>query len=106
MRELREAVIVSAVRSPMGRAHKGNFINVRIDDVGAVVVKEAVARAKGLDPAEIEDVLIGCAMPEGEQGMNVARNISFLAGIPNSAAADTVNRFCASGLQTIIDRKS
>jgi len=103
MSQAREAVIVSAVRSPMGRALKGNFINLRIDDLGAAVIKEAVQRAKGLDPAEIEDVILGCAMPEGEQGMNVARNISFLAGIPNTAAATTVNRFCASGLQTIMD---
>ncbi len=103
MGSLHEAVIVSAVRSPMGRALKGNFINLRIDDLGALVVKEAVARAKGLDPKEIEDVIVGCAMPEGEQGMNVARNISFLAGLPLSAAASTVNRFCASSLQSIMD---
>ncbi|MGH7830247.1 MAG: thiolase family protein, partial [Candidatus Binatia bacterium] len=99
----REAVIVSAVRTPMGRAHKGQFINIRIDDVGAAVVKEALRRVPQLDPKEIEDVLIGCAMPEGEQGMNVARNISLLAGIPVSAAAATTNRFCASGLQVIMD---
>lgn len=103
MPAIRDAVIVSAVRSPMGRALKGQFVNVRIDDLGAAVVKEAVARAKGLDPAEIEDVILGCAMPEGEQGMNVARNVSFLAGIPFSAAAVTTNRFCASGLQSIMD---
>jgi len=100
---MREAVIVSAVRSPMGRALKGNFIYTRIDDLAAIVVKEALRRVEGLDPKEIEDVLIGCAMPEGEQGMNVARNISLLAGIPLSAAAATVNRFCASSLQTIMD---
>ncbi|MBI2335196.1 MAG: thiolase family protein [Deltaproteobacteria bacterium] len=100
---MREAVIVSAVRSPMGRALKGNFIYTRIDDLAAIVVKEALRRVEGLDPKEIEDVLIGCAMPEGEQGMNVARNISLLAGIPFSAAAATVNRFCASSLQTIMD---
>src|SRR5262249_21730099 len=99
----RDAVIVSAVRSPMGRANKGQFINLRIDDLGAAVVKEAVARVKGLNLAEIEDVLMGCAMPEGEQGMNVGRNVSSRAGIPNSAAADTINRFCASGLQSIMD---
>jgi acetyl-CoA acyltransferase len=103
MAELRDVVIVSAVRTPMGRANKGNYINMRIDDLGAVVVKAAVDRAKGLDPSQIEDVIIGCAMPEGEQGMNVARNIGFLAGIPNSAAAATTNRFCASSLQTIMD---
>lgn len=103
MAELRDAVIVSAVRSPMGRANKGNYINMRIDDLGAAVVKAALAKVPQLDPKEVEDVLVGCAMPEGEQGMNVARNISFLAGIPNSAAAATVNRFCASSLQTIMD---
>ncbi len=103
MGQLREAVIVSAVRSPMGRALKGNYVNLRIDDLGAAVVKEALRRIENLNPNEIEDVIVGCAMPEGEQGMNVARNISFLAGIPNSAAAVTVNRFCASSLQTIMD---
>ncbi|MBL7685575.1 MAG: thiolase family protein [Deltaproteobacteria bacterium] len=103
MAQLRDAVIVSAVRTPMGRANKGNYVNLRIDDLGAVAVKEAVARVKNLDPNEIEDLIVGCAMPEGEQGMNVARNISFLAGLPQSAAAVTVNRFCASSLQTIMD---
>ena len=103
MGQLREAVIVSAVRSPMGRANKGNYINLRIDDLGGLIVKDAVARVKNLDPKEIEDVIVGCAMPEGEQGMNVARNISFLAGLPLSVAAVTVNRFCASSLQTIMD---
>lgn len=100
---MEEAVIVSAVRSPMGRALKGNFIHTRIDDIGGAVVKEAIARVPNLDPNLIEDVIVGCAMPEGEQGMNVARNISFLAGVPLSAAAVTVNRFCASSLQTIMD---
>lgn len=103
MKQLQDVVIVSAVRSPMGRANKGNFINLRVDDLGAAVVKEAVARVKNLDPNEIEDLIVGCAMPEGEQGMNVARNISFLAGLPQSSAAVTVNRFCASSLQTIMD---
>jgi acetyl-CoA acyltransferase len=98
---MKEAVIVAAVRSPMGRAEKGLLANMRIDDLGAVVLKEALKRVPQLDPNEIEDVLIGCAMPEGEQGMNLARNISLLAGIPQSAAATTVNRFCASGLETI-----
>ena len=100
---MQEAVIVSAVRTPMGRALKGNYIHTRIDDLGGAVVKAAVARVPQLDLSEIEDVIVGCAMPEGEQGMNVARNISFLAGIPLSAAAVTVNRFCASSLQTIMD---
>ncbi len=103
MSSLRDAVIVSAVRTPMGRANKGIYVNMRIDDLGAVVLKEALKRVPQLNPELIEDVLIGCAMPEGEQGMNVARNVSLLAGIPISAAAATTNRFCASSLQTIMD---
>jgi acetyl-CoA acetyltransferase family protein len=98
---MKDAVIVSAVRSPMGRAEKGLLANLRIDDLGAVILKEALKRVPQLDPNEIEDVLVGCAMPEGEQGMNLARNIALLAGVPQSAAATTVNRFCASGLETI-----
>ncbi len=103
MSTVRDVVIVSAVRTPMGRANKGNYVNMRIDDLGAAVVKAALERVPQLNPAEIEDLLIGCAMPEGEQGMNVARNVGFLAGIPNSVAAATTNRFCASSLQTIMD---
>ncbi len=98
---MKDAVIVAAVRSPMGRAEKGLLANMRIDDLGAVILKEALKRVPQLDLNEIEDVLVGCAMPEGEQGMNLARNISLLAGVPQSAAATTVNRFCASGLETI-----
>ncbi len=98
---MEEAVIVSAVRSPMGRANKGQFIHTRIDDLGAEVIRAALAKIPQIKPEMIEDVLIGCAMPEGEQGLNVARNISFLAGIPFSAGAVTVNRFCASSLTTI-----
>jgi len=97
---MREAVIVSAVRTPVGRAHKGTLRNTRPEDLGALVVKEAVKRA-GVAPDVIEDVIIGCAMPEGEQGYNVARYISVLAGLPNHVPALTVNRFCSSGLQTI-----
>ncbi|MBI1909900.1 MAG: thiolase family protein [Deltaproteobacteria bacterium] len=98
---MNDAVIVSAVRSPMGRAGKGLLTNLRIDDLGALVVKEALHRVPQIKTDEIEDVIFGCAMPEGEQGMNVARNISLLAGIPFGAAALTLNRFCASGLQAI-----
>ena len=98
---MREAVIVSAVRTPVGRARKGSLINVRPEDLGALVVKEAVARATGLDPADVDDVILGCAMPEGEQGNNVARQIVLQAGLPDSVPAITVNRFCSSGLQTI-----
>ncbi len=98
---MKEAVIVSAVRSPMGRANKGNYLWTRIDDLAGEVVKAAVAQVKNLDPKEIEDLIVGCAMPEGEQGMNLARNVGFLAGLPLSAGAVTVNRFCASSLEAI-----
>lgn len=100
---MKDAVIVSAVRSPMGKSGKGLLANMRIDDLGALILKAALARVPQImaNPEEIEDVLLGCAMPEGEQGMNLARNISLLAGLPKSAAATTVNRFCASGLETI-----
>ena len=98
---MKEAVVVSAVRTAVGKAPKGVLRFIRPDDLGAVAVKEAVARVPHLDPREIEDVIIGCAMPEAEQGQNVARLISLRAGLPIEAAAMTVNRFCASGLQTI-----
>lgn len=96
-----DAVIVAAVRSPMGRAGKGQFALTRIDDLGAAVVKAALAKVPQLKTTDIEDVLVGCAMPEGEQGLNVARNISLLAGIPFSAGAVTINRFCGSSLEAI-----
>jgi acetyl-CoA acetyltransferase family protein len=96
-----DAVIVAAVRSPMGRAIKGQFALTRIDDLGAAVLKTALARVPQLKPDDIEDVLVGCAMPEGEQGLNVARNISFLAGLPFAAGAVTINRFCGSSLEAI-----
>jgi acetyl-CoA acyltransferase len=98
---MKEAVIVSAVRTPVGKAPKGTLRYTRPDDLGAIAVKGAMGRVPALDPKEIEDVIIGCAMPEGEQGMNVARLISLRAGLPIEAAAMTVNRFCASGLQSI-----
>lgn len=98
---MKEAVIISAVRSAVGKAQKGSLINMRIDDLGALVVQEALHRVPGLNPAEIEDVIMGCAMPEGEQGLNVARLISFLARIPITAAGMTINRFCGSSLQAI-----
>lgn len=97
----REAVIVSAVRTPVGRAHKGSLKDLRIDDLGALVVKTALERAGNIDAKLVEDVIFGCATPEGEQGLNVARNIGLLAGVPISAGGVTVNRFCASGLQAI-----
>ncbi len=98
---MKEAFVVSAVRTAVGKAPKGTLRFTRPDELGAIVVKEAVARVPQLDPREIEDVIIGCAMPEAEQGQNVARLISLRAGLPIEAAAMTVNRYCASGLQTI-----
>src|ERR1700674_3328223 len=98
---MREAVIVSSVRTAVGKASKGTLRATRPDDLAAVAIKEAVAQAKGLDPKEIEDVVIGCAIPEAEQGMNVARIASLRAGLPVDASAMTINRFCSSGLQAI-----
>src|SRR6516164_5059261 len=98
---MREAFIVSSVRTAVGKAPRGALRTTRPDDLAAVVIKEAVARAKGLDPAEVEDVIIGCATPEAEQGMNVARIASLRAGLPVDVSAVTINRFCSSGLQAI-----
>lgn len=98
---MREAVIVSAVRTAVGKAPKGTLKNTRPEDLGAAVLKEAVRRAPGLEPDMIEDVVIGCAMPEGEQGLNLARIISVYAGFPTTVPAFTINRFCSSGLQSI-----
>src|SRR4051812_6761042 len=96
-----DAFIVSAVRTPVGKAPNGALRYTRPDEMAAVVIKEALARVPGLDASEIEDVILGCAMPEAEQGLNVARIASLRAGIPVSASAVTVNRFCSSGLQAI-----
>ena len=96
-----EAVIVSAARTAVGRAKKGALAHVRPEAMGAAAVAEAVRRAPGLDPADIDDVIMGCAMPEGPQGLNMGRVIALRAGLPDSVAAQTVNRFCSSGLQTI-----
>jgi acetyl-CoA acyltransferase len=98
---MNEPVIVSAVRTPVGRAPKGALRHTRPDDMAAVVIAEALKRAPGLDPAEVDDVILGCAMPEAEQGLNVARIASLRAAVPVAASAATVNRFCASGLQAI-----
>ncbi len=98
---MREAVIVSAVRTPVGKAPNGVLRTTRPDDLAAIVIRDALARAPGLDPAEVDDVIFGCAMPEAEQGLNVARIASLRAGVPVSASAITVNRFCSSGLQAI-----
>src|SRR5256886_10920953 len=96
-----EAVIVSAVRTPVGRAYKGSLRAARPDDLAALAIREALARTPGVDPKEIDDVILGCAMPEGEQGMNVARIAALRAGLPVETSAMTVNRFCSSGLQAI-----
>ncbi|HEX6122871.1 MAG TPA: thiolase family protein, partial [Ktedonobacterales bacterium] len=94
-----EAVVVSAVRTPIGRANKGALKAVRADDLAAVPIREAVRRLAHFDPSRIEDVILGCAFPEGEQGMNLARIVTGLAGLPVTAGGTTVNRFCASSLQ-------
>jgi acetyl-CoA acyltransferase len=94
-------VIASAVRTPFTRAHKGEFKDTRPDTLAALVIKEAVARVQGLKKEDVEDVILGCAMPEAEQGMNVARNASLLAGLPDTVPGMTINRFCASGTQSI-----
>jgi acetyl-CoA acyltransferase len=96
-----EAVIVSAVRTPVGRAYKGSLRSTRPDDLAALAIKEALARVPALDAKEIDDVILGCAMPEGEQGMNVARIAALRAGLPVETSAMTINRFCSSGLQAI-----
>jgi acetyl-CoA acyltransferase len=98
---MKNAVIVSAVRTAVGKAPKGTLRSTRPDDLAAVAIKGALDRVPQLDPKEIEDVIVGCAMPEGEQGMNVARIAALRAGLPIECAAFTVNRFCASGLQSI-----
>jgi len=98
---MKEAVIVSAVRTAVGKAPKGTLKNTRPDDLGAAAIKEAVNRVEGLDVSQIDDVIMGCAFPEAQQGMNVARTAMILAGLPVETSAMTVNRYCSSGLQTI-----
>ncbi|HRK89556.1 MAG TPA: thiolase family protein [Anaerolineales bacterium] len=97
----KEAVIVSAVRTPVGKAKRGGLATVRPDEMGAAVIKELLNRTPNLDLAQIEDVVFGCAFPEGEQGMNVARTISIRAGLPDTVPAETINRYCSSGVQSI-----
>ena len=96
-----DAVIVSAVRTAVGKAPKGTLRATRPDEMAATVIAEALKRAPGIEPSEVEDVMLGCAMPEGEQGLNVARIASLRAGVPIEASAVTINRFCSSGLQAI-----
>lgn len=98
---MRDAVIASAVRTPAGKAPKGTLRHTRPDEMAAVTIEEALRRAPGIEPSEVDDVILGCAMPEAEQGMNVARIASLRAGIPVESSAVTINRFCSSGLQAI-----
>ena len=100
-RQIQDAYIVAATRTPVGKAPKGVFRNTRPDDMLAHVLKSVIAQAPGVDVNRIDDAIIGCAMPEGEQGMNVARIGVLLAGLPNTIAAQTINRFCSSGLQAV-----
>ncbi|HWH47084.1 MAG TPA: acetyl-CoA C-acyltransferase [Burkholderiales bacterium] len=100
-KQVQDAYIVAATRTPVGKAPRGVFRNVRPDDMLAHVLKSALAQAPGLDPSVIDDVVVGCAMPEAEQGMNVARIGLLLAGFPDSVAGMTINRFCSSGLQAV-----
>src|SRR5262245_25837041 len=100
-KQIQDAYIVAATRTPVGKAPRGMFKNVRPDDMLAYVLKAALAKCPGLDPAAVEDVITGCAMPEGEQGMNVARIGLLLAGLPNNVSGMTINRFCSSGVQAV-----
>src|ERR1022692_3295646 len=95
---MRDVAILSAVRTPVGRAPRGVFKNTRPDDLAALVAREAIRRAD-VSPADVEDVVLGSAHPEAEQGLNVARQVGFLAGLPDTTAAMTINRYCSSGLQ-------
>ena len=98
---MKDAVIVSAVRTPVGKAKRGGLATVRPDEMAAAVIQELLKRTPDLDPVQVEDVVIGCAFPEGEQGLNMARMIALRAGLPDSVPAETINRYCASGVQSI-----
>lgn len=107
MKQVQEAYIVAATRSPIGKSTRGFFRNTRPDDLLVAVLKSALAQVPGLDPNAIEDIVCGCAMPEGQQGLNIARTAAVLAGFPTSVGGITINRFCASGvsaIQTAADR--
>ncbi|TAK87803.1 MAG: acetyl-CoA C-acyltransferase [Aquabacterium sp.] len=101
MTQLKDAYIVAATRSPIGKSGRGVFKNTRPDDLLVATIKSALAQVPNLDPASIEDAIIGCAMPEGEQGMNVAKIAALLAGLPKTVAGVTINRFCASGITAV-----
>ncbi|MEW6094165.1 MAG: acetyl-CoA C-acyltransferase [Chloroflexota bacterium] len=97
----REAVIVSAVRTPVGKGKRGGLATVRPDELGAAVIRELLQRTPNLDPKTIDDVVLGCAFPEGEQGLNMARMVALRAGLPDSVPGETINRYCSSGVQSI-----
>ena len=97
----RDAVIVAAARTAVGKARRGSLATTRPDELATAVIRELLRRAEGLDPAEVDDVILGCAFPEGEQGLNMARLVAMRAGLPESVPGETLNRFCSSGLQTI-----
>ncbi|MGH8821353.1 MAG: beta-ketoacyl synthase N-terminal-like domain-containing protein, partial [Rhodoferax sp.] len=101
MKQVQDAYIVAATRTPIGRSHRGFFRNTRPDDLLATVLRAALAQVPGLDPKAVEDVICGCAIPEAQQGLNVARIGAVLAGLPKSVSGITVNRFCASGLSAV-----
>ncbi|HRY89369.1 MAG TPA: acetyl-CoA C-acyltransferase, partial [Rubrivivax sp.] len=101
IKQVQDAYIVAATRTPIGRSHRGYFRHTRPDDLLVAVMRSALKQAPGLDPKAIEDAVIGCSFPEAEQGMNVARVAAVLAGLPNTVAGVTVNRFCASGLTAL-----
>src|SRR5512139_2853159 len=98
---MKEAVIVSAVRTPVGKAKRGGLATVRPDEMAATAIQELLKRTPNLDPAQVEDVVIGCAFPEGEQGLNMARMVALRAGLPDSVPGETINRYCSSGVQSI-----
>jgi acetyl-CoA acyltransferase len=98
---IRDAVIVAAARTAVGKSKKGSLASVRPDDLAAYVIADLLRRTPGLDPAEVEDVILGCAFPEGEQGLNMARTVALRAGLPNSVSGETINRYCSSGSQSI-----
>ncbi|HAJ11089.1 MAG TPA: acetyl-CoA C-acyltransferase, partial [Comamonadaceae bacterium] len=100
-KQIQDAYIVAATRTPIGRSHKGSFRHLRPDDLLAHVLRSALEKTPGLDPQAVEDVICGCAIPEAQQGLNVARIGAILAGLPNSVGGITVNRFCASGLSAV-----
>ena len=100
-KQISDAYIVAATRAPIGKSGRGMFRNTRPDDLLVAVIQAALAQVPTLDPKAIEDAIVGCAMPEGEQGLNFARTSVLLAGLPNSVGGITVNRFCASGLSAV-----